>query len=426
MKRAVVIGAGFAGLWAVKELAGKGVEVTLVDRNNYHAFLPLLYQVGSAEVEPEQIAYPVRTLLRGSGARFIRGAAGDISFAKKSVMCNGLEVPYDYLMIAAGSKTGYFGIKGAREHSFGLKTLDDSIKLRNQVLSCFELAAYCDDPPRRKSLLSFVVVGGGATGIEFSGALTELIHGPLGRDFSGIDLSEIRVTLLEGGSRLAPFFSEKSSAYIKDRLVKSGVDVLLGRRVSSVEPGRVVLAGGESVETETVVWTAGVEAEPLAFDAPPARGPDGRIEVEETLQVKGHEDVFAVGDIAMFMAAERPLPMIAPVATQQGAHAAKNILRMMKGHQPLEFNYRDRGSMATIGRNAAVANIAGRSFHGYFAWIIWLVIHIMNLIGFRNKLFVLINWAWDYLFFERAVRLILPSCCDDPDAASCGSRDCGL
>ncbi len=422
----VVIGAGFAGLWAVKEFFGSAADVTLIDRNNYHTFLPLLYQAAAAEIEPEQIAYPVRTLLRGRrNVRFLRGDVRELDPAGKSVVCNGERIGYDYCILAAGSVTSFFGVPGAERTAFTLKTLDDAMIVRNHILSCYERAAYATDAGYRKGLLTFVIVGGGPTGVEFAGALAELARGPLRKDFPGIDPGEASVALVEAGGEVLPMFTPDLTAYAARKLGAAGVSVRLCTGVKEVTTRGVALSDGGFIPSETVVWTAGVSgAAPAgAKGLPAAKG--GRIAAGPTLQAAGLDGLYVAGDLSHTGGDGAPLPMIAPVATQQGAHAARNILRRIAKKEELPFAYRDRGSMVTIGRNAAVARIAGRNFRGFAAWAVWLVIHIMNLIGFRNKLFVLVNWAWDYVFFERSVRLILPGCCDSPGGEGCLHRSCG-
>ena len=428
-KHVVIIGAGFAGLWAVKSLAGKkGVTVTLIDKNNYHTFLPLLYQVGAAEIEPEQIAYPIRSLLRKSrNVSYLRAEAGLIDYDDKYVLCNGQKTAYDYLIVATGSKTDYFTVAGAERYAFPLKTLDDAMVLRNHILTCFERAAYIDDPARRKKLLTFVIAGGGPTGVEFAGALSELVRGPLKKDFPGIPAGDVSVVLVEWAERVLSMLSPKLSAYTAGRLSRMGVDVRLGVRVKEISAAGVAFGDGSSIGTETVIWTAGVSGIVPESNAEVPLSNNKRIKTLKTLQMEGRPEVYVAGDLTYLEEEGAPLPMIAPVAIQQGQRAAENILRQIKGVAPLPFAYRDRGAMVTIGRNAAVTRIGKREFRGFIAWLIWIVIHIMNLIGFRNKLFVIVNWIWDYLFFERSVRLILPGCCDNPSGQGClhRSRRCG-
>jgi len=425
-KHVVIIGAGFAGLWAVKSFFGhKNMRVTIIDRNNYHTFLPLLYQVGAAEVEPEQIAYPIRTLLRGRmNASYLRAEVSEIDYAGQQVTCNNQKIHFDYLLIATGSKTDYFTVAGAERFAFPLKTLDEAMILRNHILTCFERAAYIDDPVRRKKLLTFTIVGGGPTGVEFAGALSELIRGPLRKDFPDISLLEISVYLVESVDRVLSMLSAKLSAYTEKKLQKMGIRLRFSSRVKEISAAGVTFADGTLLETDTVIWTAGVSGDaPGAADQKEVPvSPNRRIRVLPTLQVPDFPNIYVAGDLVYLEEKGRPLPMIAPVAIQQGKWAAQNVLRHAGGGLPLPFIYKDKGAMVTIGRNAAVTRIGGSEFRGFFAWLIWIVIHIMNLIGFRNKLFVIINWIWDYLFFERSVRLILPGCCDNPNGNACLHR----
>lgn len=423
-KHVVIIGAGFAGLWAVKTLAGrKDVAVTLIDKNNYHTFLPLLYQVGAAEIEPEQIAYPIRTLLRKSGnVSYLRAEVESVDYDGKSLLTSSGKIEYDYLIIATGSRTDYFSVAGAERYAFPLKTLDDAMVLRNHILTCFERADSLDDTARRKKLLSFAIVGGGPTGVEFAGALSELVRGPLKKDFPGIAPGEVTVTLVESADRALSMLSPKLSAYTAARLTRMGVRVMMGTMVRELSAAGILFADGSSLETETVIWTAGVSGVVPASGAAVSLSRNRRIQTEPTLAMAGRPGVYVAGDLACREEGGAPLPMIAPVAIQQGRHAADNILRQVRGEAPLPFAYRDRGAMVTIGRNAAVTRIGKKEFSGFLAWLIWIVIHIMNLIGFRNKLFVIVTWIWDYLFFERSVRLILPGCCENPNGAGCLHR----
>jgi len=417
--RVVIIGAGFGGLWAARALAHRPFDVTLVDRNNYHTFLPLLYQVAAAELEPEQIIYPVRSILRRlPNVGFLMAEASRIDFEKRAVETNAGPISYDYLILAAGSTTNFFGVPGA-EHAYPLKSLDEAVRLRNHILCCFERAASLSDPQQRRALLSFAIVGGGPTGVEFAGALAELLRGPLRKDYSKLGLSVSKVILLEAAGSLLGGLPRRLAAYALDRLRRMSVDVRLNATVSRIEPYAVHLKDGTVVPAETVVWTAGVRGEcsAAAWGLPVDR--NGRMPIGPTLQLAGHPEVYAVGDLARFDQDGRPLPMIAPVAMQQATTAARNIRRQSSGQPLLPFRFRDPGMMATIGRNAAVAHFAGLAITGFPAWLAWLGVHLVKLIGFRNRLMVLTNWAWDYFLYERAVRLILPtSSCHEPDAAS--------
>lgn len=409
--RVVIVGAGFGGLWAARALADEPVEVVILDKNNYHAFWPLLYQVAAAELEAEQIAYPVRRILRDKeNVTFLMSEVYDLDLDERTVYTVDQSLGYDYLVLALGSDSTFFGIPGAERYTYPLKTMEEGIALRNHILRCFELALQEPDPARRRQLLTFVIVGGGPTGVEYAGALAELIYGPLARDYRGVNIDEVRIMLVEMLDTLLAAMPEKLSRYALARLLTKQIKVQLQTAVSEVTDEAVHLEDGTLVPTETVIWTAGVRGDPLAekWGLPTTKG--GRVEVTEALQVAQDPHVYAVGDLAAFEGKDgQPLPMLAPVAMQQGEHTAHNILRQVAGRPPVAFRYRDRGTMATVGRSAAVAQLFGHAFTGFVAWIIWLGVHLFQLIGFRNRLVVLINWAWSYLFFERVVRLILPT-----------------
>lgn len=409
--RVVVLGAGFGGLWAARALRDPALSVLIIDRHNFHTFLPLLYQVGAAELEPFSIARPVRTLLRRRpGVEFLRATVRRLDPSRKVVYTDRGVHAYDYLIVATGSVAHDFGVEGARAHAFPLKTLEDGIALRTRVLERFEAATHEPDPAARRRRLSFLVIGGGPTGVEYAGALSELIRAPLTRDYPHV-APEASVLVVEAGDRLLPGLPGKLGRYALERLESMGVEVLVGSTVTRVSSGGLVLEGPDGerreVEGETVAWTAGVRgATHPGWNLPV--GSDGRIEVDDTLRVPGYPDVFAVGDVARVVGAERALPQLAQVAMQGGEHAARSVRRLRRGEDVEPFRYRDRGIMAVIGRNAAVAWIGGRSFTGFFAWLLWLGIHLVYLIGFRNRLAVLLNWGWDYVFFERAARILIP------------------
>jgi len=410
MKHVVIIGAGFAGLFAAKKFFGKDVKVTLIDKNNYHTFNPLLYQVGAAEIEPDQIAYPVRSVIRNKrNIDFLMSQVKEIKLKKKLVVTGKGEVKYDYLIIAPGSKTDYFGIKGAEKNSIPLKTLDDALSLRNHILTLFEKAVRCSDPDERKKCLTFVITGGGPTGVEFAGAFAELVNGPLKKDFSEIKLSDIDIRLVDAGKRILPAYSEKSGNYAARKLEEKGVKIMLESEVTAIDKGIIRFKNGESLKSHTILWTAGVRGDELKCDVKIPARKDLRIAVDDTLRIQGFKEVFVCGDITYFEEGGVPLPMNAPVATQQGEHAALSILKLIDGKQADSFVYSDRGSMVTIGRNSAITKIRGVEIRGFFAWVLWLFIHILYLIGFRNKIFVLISWFGDYILFERSGRMIIPS-----------------
>ncbi len=408
--RVVIVGAGFGGLWAAKALAGKPVDVLLIDRNNYHTFFPLLYQVAAAELDPGDIVYPVRTILRRmKNVEFRLGEVLSVDFVARNLQTSAGVLNYDYLILALGSASYYFGVPGAQEHAFALRSMPEAIALRNHILRCFESASHEADEAARWRLLTFTIVGGGATGVEFAGALQELIRRPLARDFPALDMNEVRVMLLEAQGRLLPLLPQRLGEYAAARLRRMGVEVRFGAQVVEVTADSIRLGNGENIETATVAWTAGVRGQPDAerWGLPVAQ--NGQVQVLPTLQVPAHQNVYVAGDLARFGEENAPLPLVAQVALQQGQRAAANLLRQVREEPPLPFVYRDLGIMAVIGRNAAVAHLFRRwSITGFPAWALWLAIHLTWLIGFRNRLVVLLNWAWDYLFFERVLRLILP------------------
>lgn len=408
--RVVIVGAGFAGLWAARALAGAPVEILLIDRRNYHTFLPLLYQVAASEVEPEAIAYPVRSILRGiPNSRFMMADVARVDLRGRALETDGGRVPYDALILALGSTSHYFDLPGAAEHAFALKTLEEGVALRNHILTRFERAAQLVDAAVRRRALTFAIIGGGPTGVEFAGALAELIWGPLLRDFRALGAGDVQVVLIEAMDGLLPGLPARLRRYAAERLGRMGVEVRLGVPVARVGVEAVELGDGTVIPTETVVWTAGVRGDPAAqaWGLPVGRG--GRVAVLPTLQAPDHPEVYVAGDLAYVEHDGRPLPQIAPAAIQQGEAAARNVLRRIGGEEPRPFRYRDRGTMVTIGRNAAVAQVWGLAFTGLPAWVLWLAVHLVNLIGFRNRLLVLAGWAWDYFFYERAVRLIFPA-----------------
>ena len=405
----VILGAGFGGLWAARALAGSPIDIVVIDRNNFHTFLPLLYQVAAAELSPADITYPVRSILRRyQNVRFVMGEVSHIDFPARQVQIEENVFEYDYLILSPGSVSYDFGLPGVGQHAFQLKTIDQAIRLRNHLLMQFEQASNEKDSDRRRQLLTFAIAGGGPTGVEFTGALAELVRGPLLKDYPEIQAGDVTIILLEAASHLLAGYPEPLQAYAAAHLQKMGVEVRLGTAVSQVTEGAVMLKDGDRIPSQTVVWTAGVRGEvPAALDSLP-RARNGQVEVLPTLQAPGFPEVYVIGDLARVIEKGKPLPMVAPVAIQQARTAAGNLLRQIKGEPPVPFEYRDPGLMVTIGRNAAVARLKGQSFTGLIAWILWLGVHIFNLIGFRNRLAVMINWAWDYLFYERAVRLIIP------------------
>ena len=406
--RVVVLGAGFAGLRAVRRLGRAGVATLWVDARNYHCFLPLLYQVATAGLEPQDIAYPARSILRRLRAvdfRLARVTGADPP-ARQLLTSTGEPIPYDYLIVATGGAAEDFGIPGARDASFRLYDLEDSRALRNHVLRICERATTETAADERAALLTIVVVGGGATGVETAGALAEFRRHVLPRDYRAFDASAMRIILVEAGPELLPPFPPALRSRARCDLEAFGVDVRTGARVSRITPTRVELVDGEQIPTHTAIWAAGIRAAPVAAQLGFPTGRSGRLLAEPTLQVPGDAHVFVAGDVAL-VAGEEGLPQVAQVAIQQGEHAAENVLRMLHGAPPLAFRYRDKGSLATIGRSRAVAAIRGFAFAGHLAWWVWLVVHLVMLIGFRNRLVVLVNWAWNYFTYDRGLRAIV-------------------
>ncbi|HMQ30554.1 MAG TPA: NAD(P)/FAD-dependent oxidoreductase [Chloroflexaceae bacterium] len=415
--RVVIIGAGFGGLNAARELGGKDVDVLVIDRNNYHGFWPLLYQVATAGLEPESVAYPVRAIVRKhSNISFMMAEVCRVDLAARLVYTASAALPYDYLIIAAGSANNYFGNESLAEHTFGLKDVEDAELLRNTVLSNFEYAVSERDPATRQRLMTLVIVGGGPTGVELSGAFVELINHVLVRDYPMLDISEARVVLVEASDKVLAAFPPELRANALRRLQKMGVEVRLNTAVASVEDQLVTFADGSSLEAAVVVWAAGVKGAPLAESLGVKLGRGGRVPVTPTLNLAEHPEVFVIGDLAYLESqpqtrggqgqGQSPYAMVAPVAIQMGERAARNILLRMRRKELKAFRYFDKGNMATIGRRSAVLDSFGIRLTGYLAWIGWLVVHLMFLVGFRNRIVVLLNWAYSYFTYDRGLRLI--------------------
>jgi NADH:ubiquinone reductase (H+-translocating) len=407
--KVIIIGAGFGGLWAARNLAQKPIDVWVIDRNNYHTFLPLLYQVAAAELEPEDIIYPVRSILhRHANIHFLMGEVITIDPAQKVVRTHKQSLSYDYLIISAGSRPYYYSVEGAAEHAFPLKDMDEAVSLRNHILCRFESANDEADAEARRRMLTFTVVGGGPTVVEFASALAELVRNPLVKDYPALDIHQVRILLLEATDHLLTGLPKRLQIYALKRLQSIGVEVNLNASVSQVASQSVTLKGGKVIPTETVVWTAGVQGEALRHSWDFPTRPNGQVDVLPTLQVPGHPEIYVIGDLARVEQDGRPLLLIAPVATQEGEAAARNIIRQISGEQPEPFRYHDPGMMVAVGRNAAAVQLGGLVLTGFPAWLLWVSVHLYRLIGFRSRLLVFINWAFDYLLFERVVRLITP------------------
>ena len=407
--RVVIIGAGFGGLWAAKIFSGKPVDVIVIDHNNYHTFFPLLYQVAAAELEPEDIVYPVRSILhKYPNVSFILSEVIGIDAARKLVQTRDQNLPYDYLIISAGSKPRFFNVTGAAEHAFPLRTLDDAVRLRNHIICRFESAEIEPDPEVRKQMLTFTIVGGGPTGVEYAGALAELVRMPMRRDYPDLVNNYVRIELVEASDRLFAGMPLRLHKFTMKRFKHMGINVQLNANVTQITPKRAILKDGREIQTETVVWTAGVEGITLPRNWDFPTRPNGQVTVRSTLQAPAQDDIYIIGDMAHIEQAGRPLLLIATVAIQEGTWAARNVLRQAAGKEPLPFEYHDPGMLAVTGRNAAVVRLGRFTFTGFPAWIIWVMVHLYRLVGFRNRLVVFINWAWDYVFFDRVVRLIFP------------------
>jgi NADH dehydrogenase len=405
--RVVIIGGGFGGLYAARALKRAPADVTLLDRRNHHVFQPLLYQVAMAALSPGDIASPIRWILRKqANVEVLLADAIGVDLPRRAVLLTDGEVTYDYLIVASGATHAYFGHDEWRPLAPGLKTLEDALQIRRRVLLAFERAERETDTARRAALLTFVVIGGGPTGVEMAGALAEIARESLARNFRHFDPGSARIILLEGGPHLLAAFPASLRAFALADLQRLGVDVRLNSIVTGVAPG-LVTVGAESIVAETVLWAAGVAASPLggSLGAPLDRA--GRVRVEPDLTIPGHREIFVIGDLASLDDENgRPLPGVAQVAIQMGQHAVRNILRSIEGRPLRAFTYKDLGNMATIGRASAVADFGSFKLTGYFAWLAWLFVHLLNLIGFRNRLVVLVQWAWAYFSYQRAIRLI--------------------
>ena len=408
--RIVIIGAGFGGLRAARHLAHQPVKITLIDRQNHHTFQPLLYQVATAGLSPGEIAAPIRWILRhDKNIEVLLGEVVGFDVGRRLVMLADEQIPYDYLVIAAGASHAYFGHDEWESLAPGLKTIEDALEIRRRVLLAFELAERAVAAGEPHPPLNFVVVGGGPTGVELAGTLAEIARKVLENEFRSIDPQRTRIILLEGGPRILPTYAEDLSQSAERQLQDLGVEVHTSAMVTNIEPGLVSM-GQTAVPAAVTLWAAGVAASPLGKKLGVPTDRAGRVLVNPDLSVPGHPEVFVIGDLASLQnEAGKPLPGVAPVAMQQGTWAAKNIMRDIHHESRENFHYFDKGSLATIGRAAGIAQFGKIHISGYIAWLSWLFIHITFLIGFRNRVLVLIQWAWSYLTYERSARLITGS-----------------
>lgn len=405
--RVVIVGSGFGGLEAAKKLACKDVQVTVIDRTNYHLFQPLLYQVATAALSPADIAAPVRAVLsKCRNVEVILAEVQSVDVDAKKVKTVDLDIDYDYLILATGARHSYFGHDEWEKLAPGLKSLEDAIELRRRILLAFEYAEKITDEAARRAALNFVIIGGGPTGVEMAGAIAEISRHTLAKDFRHIDPSQARVILIEGEPRLLAAYPEDLSASARKQLEDLGVEVRTGARATKLsEEG--VQVNGEFIPCRVKIWAAGNNA---SFVGKTLGAPVDRVDrviVNDDLTIPGHPEVQVIGDLANFPhQTGQPLPGISPVAMQQGRHAARNVLTMTQGRKPQRFRYWDKGTMATIGRNKAVADLRFMHLSGLPAWLAWLFVHIVFLVGFRNRLLVLFQWAWAYLTFDKGARLI--------------------
>ncbi len=408
--RVVIIGGGFGGLAAADTLGRKAVDVTLVDRRNHHVFSPLLYQVATAGLSPGDIASPIRWILRSQrNLRVWLAEATAVDTERKTVQLADGALDYDYLIVAAGSRPSYFGHDDWQALAPGLKTMEDALAIRRRILLAFERAEREPDPAAQRRLLTFVVVGGGATGVELAGALAEISRHALGNDFRSIHPDRARIILVEGGPEVLASYPDRLSAFARRALERLGVSVWTDALVGDLGPGTVRLRGeaGEVIETDTVIWAAGVAAAPIGRTLGAPVDALGRVRVNPDLTIPGRDDVYVVGDLAALAGEDgRPLPGVILVALQLARLAATNIVATIAGHPREDFRYRDLGTMATIGRNSAVCDLGWLRLKGRLAWWFWLFLHIWKLIGFRNRLTVMTQWAFAYLTYQRSVRLI--------------------
>ncbi|UBF28339.1 NAD(P)/FAD-dependent oxidoreductase [Kovacikia minuta CCNUW1] len=416
--RIVIVGAGFGGLQAAQSLAKSGAEVLLIDRNNYHTFVPLLYQVAAAQIEPAQIAYPIRTILRQfpkprSSAskplgRFLMAEVKQVNFDAKVVETEELTIPYDFLVLATGSQSQFFDVPGAQQYALPLRTIEEAVTLRNHILHCFEQASLELDPIRQQQWMTFVIVGGGATGVELAGALMELIRSPLPRDYPSLNLNWVRIVLVQSGDRLLPDLPPKLGRYTQQRLAQIGVEVHLQTRVERVTHAAIYLQTGDIIHAATTIWATGLEAVYPNFSESIATQQKGKLLVRPTLQLQENPEVYAIGDLAYVESNGKALTGVAPEALQQGVTVARNIRRQLQGKEPQPFRYFNKGRLAIIGCYSGVGDIGGIKLTGFLPWFLWLSVHLVYLPGFRSRLLVLLSWLHNYLLHDRSIRLIFP------------------
>ena len=406
--KVVIVGAGFGGLNAARRLTRKPVNLVIIDKKNHHLFQPLLYQVATAGLNPSDIAFPIRSIFsRAKNTEVMMTEVTGVDKAGKRVLTSVGPIGYDYLVLATGSEYNYFGHEEWAENAPNLKSIPDAVAIRERILSAFELAEIEPDPLKQRRLMTFVLVGAGPTGVEMAGAIAELAHRALEKDFRRIDPRAARILLLDALPRILTAFPESLADYAMSRLADLGVEVITGARVERVSDQGVIVSG-EPIDAHTVIWTAGVKASPAAKWLGVEADKAGRVLVGHDLSVPGNPEIFIIGDAAcVFSEKGQPLPGLAPVAIQEGIFVADTILRRAEGGpEDLRFVYRDKGNLATIGRSSAIAEVGKLQLDGFLAWLLWLGVHIIYLIGFRNRALVLFQWAWSYITFQRGARLI--------------------
>lgn len=411
LPRIVIVGGGFAGIALAKKLKNQQVQVVLLDKHNYHTFQPLLYQVATGGLEAGSIAYPIRKVVQEYKNFYFRLChVNEIDTKNNKIIADIGEIPFDYLVIATGSKTNYFGNKEIERNSIAMKTIPQSLNIRSLILENFEQALITDDENERNSLINFVLVGAGPTGVELAGALAEMKNAILQKDYPDLDISKMQINLIQSGDRILNTMSEKSSAAAEKYLNHLGVNVLKNIRVTSYDGKTIFTNTSLVLETATLIWTAGVQGAMLnGLDASSLVEKVERIKVNEFSQVAGYSTIFAIGDIASMTSEDYPQghPMMAQPALQQGKLLGENIIRLLRKQKMKPFEYNDKGSMATIGRNKAVVDLPKYHFHGVFAWFVWMFVHLFSLIGFKNKAVVFLNWVYNYIRFDREGRLII-------------------
>ncbi|MCB0521038.1 MAG: NAD(P)/FAD-dependent oxidoreductase [Lewinellaceae bacterium] len=409
-QRIVIVGGGFAGLKLAQSLRKSNYQIVLVDKNNYHQFQPLFYQVATAGLEPSAISFPLRKIFQEQpNVHFRVASLENVDADNQTITTDIGQLHYDFLVLAIGARTNFFGNQNLRRHSVPMKSLGEAINLRNTILGNFELALNEPDPDKAASLLNIVIVGGGPTGVELAGALAEMKKYILPKDYPELDFSKMQIHLLEASSKVLNGYSERSSRKGKEYLERLGVKVLLDTYVKDYDGHKALLANDETLSAENLIWTAGVRGNEVGGLLPGAFGKGSRLLVDEFNKLKGYQNIFVIGDLALMQTEEFPNghPQVATVAIQQAGNLSKNLLRLEKG-QPLKpYRFFNKGSLATVGRNLAVADLPGIRFTGFLAWMLWLIVHLMEILGVKNRLFVFINWAWSYFTYDQSLRLMI-------------------